>query len=336
MDSLTYFSDFLWKLLVVVSICSGIVFAAFLLVQPLLKKVSGRLFNRVSQISVVGVLASVAFGSLLLLFVDQDIQEKCFGSFVQSRGSFEITRIAAAIWLTGVLGLLIKDVIQYRGFKKLLLQNSLHQESDYLIVTDEMSAATVGILKSQVIIPLGLLQNSKVLGHVLSHEQTHSKNRDGLWSFAGLLVLRLCWFNPLAMFFERKRVLAMEMATDEDVIQSQKFDPSEYTQSLLTVLESNISRASSRYAPGATAGYEMLKARIENLHLQESSGKRRWFEVSTLVVMLFAWAFGMGQAFASINLQAVDPSEPMMCYQVQHEKMIEAWLQVEPPKNKCE
>lgn len=329
-------ADFLWKLLIVVSMCSGIIFLAFLLAQPLLRRVSGKLFNRVSQTSVIGVLVSVVFGSLLLMLVDQDIQDECFGRFVSNRGSFEITRVIAVIWMTGVLGFLAKDIIQYRALKKMLSKSILRREPDYLIVTDQISAATVGILKPQVVIPIGVWRNSKIFKHVFEHEQTHSRNRDGLWSFAGLLVLRFCWMNPLAEFFERRRVLAMEMATDESVIQSQGFDPSEYSQSLLTVLENNFHQANSRFAPGATAGYEMLKARLENLHSKRSSGKRRCYETLTLAIMLFAWAFGMGQAFGSINLHVANPAEPLMCYQVQHETMIKAWLQAEPQTNKCE
>jgi hypothetical protein len=52
--------------------------------------------------------------------------------------------------------------------------------------------------------------------------------------------------------------------------------------------------------------------------------------------MMMGWFFGINQSFATIRVMDAGDSEPLMCYQVQHEKIIETWLRIENETNKCE
>lgn len=172
------------------------------------------------------------------------------------------------------------------------------------------------------------------LKYVLAHERMHVEMRDGFWSLLALVALRLAWFNPIAYLFSRSRVLAVEMATDEAVVKLHGFDIRGYCESLVNAHRESIIKGPTLVTLGASAEYRQMHARIQNLYNQHSSSKLQL--VGSVIALLLMWGFGMGQAFASIQTEVL-ANEEMMCYQVQHEKIIESLFKAPPEtSNKCE
>lgn len=335
MPSLATFSDFLWKLLIITSLSSAIIFGVFLLLQSFLRRISGSVYNKVARISLVTVLGTMILGTVLLLSVDQDIQDSCFGSFASAQGSFGVTRIVALVWLMGVVAFGAVDLIRIARFKRTLKKSTLAQEGEYLRVDDSIAPSSFGFLSPRILLPAQVADSEALKHFVLSHEKTHVRNHDGLWTGMALLVSRLCWFNPIAIFFEQGRRLAMEMATDEEVIHRHSFNPAEYATAMLRVLEMSSCQQAHHLSMGAALGFNEMKFRLENL--KALSDKRpKALRVAVLAVMCIGWFVGISEAFASMNLSTEKSPEANMCYQVQHEKIIERMLNMETRTNKCE
>lgn len=333
MQSFASALDFTWKLLVLVSLSSTFIFGAFVLAQGLLRKVSGRYFKLWSQASLVAFLSVVALFSGLLLTLDKDLQLECFRHFADSQGTMGLTRILAGTWLLTVMILLAKEVIHFRAFRKRLSQSVLREADGYHVVGDEFSPLTFGFLKYVIVIPEYLTQNKDHLQYILSHEKTHVLNRDGLWNLLSLLCLRVCWFNPLVWVFAKSRTLAVEMATDEQTITQNGFSTKDYASALVFALSTNKS-FSSPAALGASLEFAQMKERLENL--DPGKKKRAGFKSVVAVIMASAWLVGVEQSLASIQLERLKPSDELMCYQVQHEKVIESWFKKQTETNKCE
>lgn len=334
MSQLVLFADLLWKLLVIAALSSTLLLGAFALAQPLLRKISGQLYNRIAQISLSGLLGILFLSFFLLLSLDQDIQVKCFGNFASSQGSFGVTRILAMIWILGVVLLGARDFRLYQGFQRILRRKTLEVKDGYLLVEDDVAPMTFGLFKAQVLVPENLRQDES-FPFILAHERVHQQNQDGLWSLLALVMQRLCWFNPLTFWFERGRRLAMEMATDEITVARNNFDPRDYSQALLNVLQREGSLSPHRMGFGAALNFQEMKVRLENLNFQGSSRRKTYYKLAALSILTGGWFLGIGQSLASIQMKST-ADEPMMCYQVQHEKILESWLHLESETNKCE
>lgn len=212
------FFDFLWKVLILISLASTFVFGALVLSQSFLKSVSGRFFKAWTRASLVGFFLIITVMSLFVVTLDKGLQLGCFNDFTKTAGILGLTRILAAGW--GAIGvtLLSKDILQYRSFKKHLEKNIVADKNGYKVVSDEFAPLTVGFIESQIFIPKALEERPEPLRYILAHEFAHVKNQDGLWSLLALLCLRLCWFNPAAWLFFKAHNLSVEMATDEEVV----------------------------------------------------------------------------------------------------------------------
>lgn len=77
-------------------------------------------------------------------------------------------------------------------------------------------AFVTGILRPRVYLPTGLDEESRRF--IVSHENVHIRRRDYLVKLAGLCMVTLHWFNPLAWVAFRLLCKDMEMACDEQVL----------------------------------------------------------------------------------------------------------------------
>lgn len=334
---MSFFADFLWRLLVIVALSSGLVFGAFALAEPFLRGVSGAVYNRVAKISLLGLTAVFISGVALLLSVDQEIQASCFGSFAATQGSFGVTRILGLTWLTMTAVALAFDVVRYVRFGREIERHKMAEAGGFEVVDDSLPAFSRGFFRSTILIPRRFLAHASRLEHILRHEQTHVRNFDGAWSLLALLVQRACWFNPLAFLFERGRRLAMEMATDEETLSKHGFEASAYAETLLAALAPGKTRF-DRTVVGAALRYSEMKARLENLARPAERRSRRPALAVAVLVMSIGWFFGVGESLASIRTTVAAKEEIGLCSQVRHEKWIESWLPAgaKPEPNKCE
>lgn len=326
--------DFLWKVLIIVTLTSTFVLGAVVLSQNFLKSVSGRYFKACSRGSLFSFFAIVVSLAVSTLLLDQGLQLQCFSHFTQSQGVLGLTRILAGVWGVVGVGLLIKDLLQFRLFKKVLSRNVVQDRGTYKVVKNHYAPLTVGFLQGQIIVPECLENSPDYLRHILAHESVHVKNRDGLWSLIALVCLRLCWFNPAAWFFFKAHSLSVEMATDEEVVSAPGISSQKYAEALIAVLDMRSSVPNLPGALAASAEFLQMQDRLKNL--QAKAGQKTSTRWAFSVLFVAAGFVGVEQSVASLQLERKPQVEELMCYQVHHEKVLESLFRSEVAANKCE
>lgn len=324
------FLDFFWKILFFVSILSCFYFGFTSVSISIFKQFSLVKKVRATKVALALLLTSFSLLPFHLYFVDHDWVMDCFGKFAAKAGVFGITRSITAIWLLGFIILITKDIMNYFKIKSELKKSvvalnrssSLLPESHFYEVTNQINPVVVGIFSSQIYIPSRIAQNNLSLQYVLSHELVHQKNKDGLWNLAAMLIHRINWFNPLAYLSFFKFKLQLEMATDEQAIKEFGLNISEYAEHLVNLISSNTLK--NALAMNASGDFLQIQSRLFYLRKIQSGNISSqsnyiWFMFITLTV-------GLSQAYATIKEPEPSGLQRQMCFQVQHEILIESCI----------
>ena len=140
--------------------------------------------------------------------------------------------VLTAIWIVGMVALLIYTVISYARVRRkigtaVLLRDTIYQSENVV------SPFVLGIIKPKIYLPFNM--NEKDMEHVVAHEMAHIRRKDHLWKPLGFLLLTLHWFNPLMWLGYVLLCRDIELACDEKVIKELDHDArADYSQALLT------------------------------------------------------------------------------------------------------
>ena len=140
--------------------------------------------------------------------------------------------ILTAIWIVGMVALLIYTVISYARVRRkigtaVLLHENIYQSENVV------SPFVLGIIKPKIYLPFNI--NEKDMEHVVAHEMAHIRRKDHLWKPLGFILLTLHWFNPLMWLGYVLLCRDIEIACDEKVIKELDHDArADYSQALLT------------------------------------------------------------------------------------------------------
>lgn len=167
--------------------------------------------------------------------------------------------ILAAIWIAGMLALLIYAAVSFLRLKhkvatSILLRNNIYQ-------SEHIAAPFVlGIVRPKIYLPFNIKENDAE--HVIAHEQAHLKRRDHLWKPIGFLLLSLHWFNPLVWLGYILLCRDIELACDEKVIKELGRDArADYSATLLSC---SVKRSTISACPLAF-GEVGIKARVKSV-----------------------------------------------------------------------
>jgi beta-lactamase regulating signal transducer with metallopeptidase domain len=131
-----------------------------------------------------------------------------------------------------------------------------------VIITDAVGPATVGVVRSQVLVPRWVMAlPSAQRQYVLRHEAEHRKSNDGLLLFVASLPIILAPWNLGLWWYLRRLCLAVEMDCDKRVVGALG-DAHAYGELLLRVAEAG--NRGPRLQP-AFLGAGMLERRITQL-----------------------------------------------------------------------
>ncbi len=165
----------------------------------------------------------------------------------------------SAIWIAGVLTLLIYSLLSFLKLKR-KLENSAHDGNNVYISSRIETPFVLGILKPKIYLPITLAPSEKE--YILLHERTHIKRLDHVVKIIGFLTLCVHWFNPLVWVAFYVSSKDMEMSCDESVIrQLGEGVKKDYSSSLLAL-------ATGKRLLGATPlafGEGDTKGRIKNV-----------------------------------------------------------------------
>ena len=153
-----------------------------------------------------------------------------------------------------------------------------------IVVTDQLGPATVGLVRSRVLVPKWVLALPGVQRrYVLRHEEEHRRSHDAhLLLFASLLVLPMPW--NLAMWWMLKRLsLAVELDCDNRVVAALG-DGSAYGELLLTVAQA--ASKAPRLQPAFLGGAGSLEQRLRALVAPAPLRRAQKFMLPMLTVAL--------------------------------------------------
>lgn len=293
--------------------------------------------------SKIALFLSFIIISVYLSISDKELVVDCFGRFATKEGVFGITRSIASVWLIGFIIFIARDVLNYTLliqklnrsilFKKSLAITECKEDTiDYYETNNSIEPVVAGFFLPVIYIPSSVSKEGQSLKQILSHEYIHLKNRDGLWSFLGLIIHRLNWHNPLSYFSIETVKTNLEMATDEEAILKFNLNVTEYAANLIHLISSQHSNV---LALNISGSFLQIQYRLLNLkNIQNGAVKRNSLFGWVLFVVL---GVGLSQAFASIRQEEPQVHQAKMCFQVKHELIIESWISAKRPEaNKCE
>ena len=139
--------------------------------------------------------------------------------------------VLAGIWLFGIAALFLYSAVSYCRLRRkvceaVILRDNIYQSENVC------SPFVLGIIRPKIYLPYHM--DSREVGHVIAHEQTHIRRKDHWWKPLGFLLLTIHWFNPLMWLSYILLCRDIELACDEKVIgkmgNAQRAD---YTQALV-------------------------------------------------------------------------------------------------------
>ena len=140
--------------------------------------------------------------------------------------------VLTGIWLFGIAALFLYSAVSYWRLRRkvceaVILRGNIYQSEKVC------SPFVLGIIRPKIYLPYHM--DSREMGHVIAHEQTHICRRDHWWKPLGFLLLTIHWFNPLMWLSYVLLCRDIELACDEKVIGEMGNEQrADYTQALVT------------------------------------------------------------------------------------------------------
>ena len=180
-----------------------------------------------------------------------------------------IRQIATVVWLVGVGAMTVWFVVVNLRHSRMLWRNreKLACDSSIAVYVSEKvsSPCLVGLLRPVVYLTPASAAKEETCRHVLTHELTHYRHGDHIWSLVRCLCLCVYWFNPLVWVAAWCSRRDCELACDEGALKRLgSHERIAYGKSLLEVV--SYASAPAHLMQTATAMNEtkkQLKERVE-------------------------------------------------------------------------
>lgn len=150
-----------------------------------------------------------------------------------SAESFDILGIISAVWLAGVIFMLLYMTVSLVRVH-ISVREAVKRENYFLC--DRITGAFVlGIFRPRIYIPSALEDKKE---YIIAHERAHIKRLDHIWKPISFLLLSVYWFNPMCWLGCILFCRDIELACDETAIKNYDIKHKKaYTEALL---EANI------------------------------------------------------------------------------------------------
>ena len=142
-----------------------------------------------------------------------------------------IIPILAAIWLMGIIALLIYALISY-GMIKHKTATAVRSRDNIYQSENVASPFILGIFRPRIYLPFKI--SEKNADFVIAHEVAHIRRKDHIWKPIGFLLLALHWFNPIMWVAYVLLCRDIELACDEKVVKKlSREERADYSNALL-------------------------------------------------------------------------------------------------------
>jgi len=304
------------------------------------------------------LMALTLVGGLGLIFMgDRELMAGCFDKFAQQSSFLTATRIIAGLWLLimGVLfcidavkcALIIRKTKTFKlsenkrilgVFSALKIKMGIHRSIELCSTSEAISPFAFGIIKQKIVIPESVFVSlsDQAIESALAHELIHIRDRDSVWLFIELFCRRMMFWHPLVYLVSYLHRSTLEKAADEQAVRQAHIEESHYLSALIDIASLCRTSAASPLRLAASRGFAEIKGRMESL-AQVQRTRSRWYFSALIAIPLASLAVSMAEAKVFVyHTRDQIANEGLMCTQVEHEKIIEAWLRIEPKPNKCE
>lgn len=128
-----------------------------------------------------------------------------------------IAFIASALWISGVVAMLIYAVISFLRVRRYIKEAVWIKENIY--ICDRIATPFIfGVIKPKIYLPSSISEQDSEF--VIAHERAHIERYDHIWKPLGFLLLTAYWFNPVLWLAYILLCRDIELACDERVIKS--------------------------------------------------------------------------------------------------------------------
>lgn len=227
-----------------------------------------------------------------------------------------LSQILMAVWIGGMVLMALWFLITNLRFLLAAKRGAVPFDADAPVpvrISDRVSTpCLVGLFRPVIYITPGCTETPERLRHVLTHELTHLKHGDHIWSAVRCICLCVYWFDPLVWLAAVQSRRDCELACDEGALK--KLGDSEriaYGQTLLSTVSGSLTP--SKLLQTATSMNDSKKQLRERMCFIV---KRQKNLLIALVLMLLVIALAAGCAFTGSKLQPTEgptvpaPTEP--------------------------
>jgi beta-lactamase regulating signal transducer with metallopeptidase domain len=151
----------------------------------------------------------------------------------------------------------------------------------------------IGLFRPYILIPDSQIDEQS-LRHILLHELTHYKRRDGLYKWLVQIAVCIHWFNPLVYLMANEIDKACELSCDEAVLRRlSRSERRSYGEMLVTSLQYSIE------SPGRVMILPLSKdGRLMKTRLNAIIGFKRIGMGGIIISLLLTICIGVGAVFA--------------------------------------
>ncbi|MBQ8558801.1 MAG: hypothetical protein IJ439_02315 [Tyzzerella sp.] len=143
--------------------------------------------------------------------------------------------ILSNLWIVGIVGLLLYNVISFLKLKKKLIGSVPYDEEEDIYISDYIDMPfVIGFYYPSIYLPSSL--GKKEQEYILLHERYHIRRKDNIIKVLAFFALCIHWFNPLVWIAFILFTKDMEMGCDEAVLKEMGEEIREdYATSLLSL-----------------------------------------------------------------------------------------------------
>ena len=236
-----------------------------------------------------------------------EIQVQIEETVTESITAPTVGEIATTVWIVGMVGMALWFfLVNFLYARKLRRSSSIVEEGHIPVrVSGAISSPCLfGLFRPVIYLTPTCAGNEQMRRHVLTHELTHRKHLDHIWSLVRCVCLCIYWFNPLvwlAAFLSRRDC---ELACDEAAL---KYLADEeriaYGRTLVDMVA--ISASPNHLLQTAIAMHESKKQLKERVSFIVKKPK---VFITAVICMLLILGITAGRAFS--GAKSPDPADP--------------------------
>ena len=190
-----------------------------------------------------------------------------------------VMQIIAIIWVMVMAAVCVYGLVSYLVLKRRV--KTAVRCADGTLESERISSAfLLGYFKPEIYLPVGLSEQDRAF--MIAHEQTHIRRRDHWWKLLGLMCVGIHWYNPLVWIGYALMCRDIEIACDEQVVQSMSLE--ERKAYSLALLNSG-KRLSGMLACPVAFGEVSLKQRIKKVLAYRQP--KFWMTVIAISLVVF-------------------------------------------------